>query len=86
MEPGNGGAEDNALFAHQKQDLLVDKLARVEREHPRLDAGAYTLPRMSMRMDGFAVLASFRHRRNDFVGAEILGLRGRKPRASNAAC
>ena len=37
VEPGNGGAEDNALFAHQKQDLLIDKLARVEREHPRLD-------------------------------------------------
>ena len=59
MQPGDGGTEDDPLFAHQNQDFLVDKLAGVEREHARLDASADTLPRMGMRMDGLAVLACF---------------------------
>ena len=75
MQPGDGGTEDDPLFAHQNQDLLVDKLAGVEREHARLDASADALPRMGMRMDGLAVLACLRHRCADLVGAEVLGLR-----------
>src|SRR6185295_4658179 len=57
----------------------------MKREHTSFHTSTDTLARMGMRMNRLAVFARFRHRSDNLIGAEVLGLRARKSRARNAA-
>src|SRR5690242_11623501 len=86
MQPGDRRTENDPLFAHQNQGLLVDKLARVKREHAGLNASPDALSRVGMRMHGLAVLARLRYGRHDLLSAEVFGFGAGKARPRDAAC